>query len=44
MVIMELVIHYGFITVYVENKIIISFSRDKMLSYIYKYFPLHVYR
>lgn len=38
MVVMHLVIHNGFIIVYLESKII-SFSSDKMLSCIYKYFP-----
>lgn len=38
MVIMQLVIHNGFIIVYLESKII-SFSSNKMLSYICKYFP-----
>lgn len=40
MAVMQLVIHYGFIIVHLKNKIIIPFSRDKMLSYVYKYFSM----
>lgn len=35
MVIMQLVMHNGFIIVYLENKIVISFSSNKILSYIF---------